>query len=50
MTKEKEVIAAKKRQYEVLRAIKANSDGTSKIEVNEKNKLAIHDIQRNYTR
>ncbi|EFN89448.1 Fas-binding factor 1, partial [Harpegnathos saltator] len=33
LTKEKEVIAAKKRQYEVLRTIKANSDGISKIEL-----------------
>ncbi|XP_032676938.1 trichohyalin-like [Odontomachus brunneus] len=33
LTKEKEMIAAKKRQYEVLRTIKANSDSTTKIEL-----------------
>ncbi|XP_072767189.1 uncharacterized protein Twy isoform X2 [Anoplolepis gracilipes] len=32
LTKEKEVIAAKKRQYEVLRTIKTNSDNITKIE------------------
>lgn len=34
LTKEKEVIAAKKKQYEVLRTIKSNSDNITKIEVN----------------
>lgn len=34
LTKEKEVIAAKKKQYEVLRTIKTNSDNITKIEVN----------------
>ncbi|XP_014470107.1 PREDICTED: trichohyalin-like [Dinoponera quadriceps] len=33
LTKEKEVIAAKKKQYEILRTIKANSDGITKIEL-----------------
>ncbi|XP_077265933.1 fas-binding factor 1 twitchy isoform X1 [Temnothorax americanus] len=32
LTKEKEVIAAKKKQYEVLRTIKSNSDNITKIE------------------
>lgn len=32
LTKEKEVIAAKKKQYEVLRTIKTNSDNITKIE------------------
>ncbi|XP_011697457.1 PREDICTED: fas-binding factor 1 homolog isoform X2 [Wasmannia auropunctata] len=32
LTKEKEVIAAKKKQYEVLRIIKSNSDNVTKIE------------------
>lgn len=34
LTKEKEVIAAKRKQYEVLRTIKSNSDNITKIEVN----------------
>lgn len=33
LTKEKEVIAAKKKQYEVLKTIKSNSDNITKIEV-----------------
>lgn len=33
LTKEKEIIAAKKKQYEVLRTIKTNSDDITKIEV-----------------
>jgi len=33
LTKEKEVIAAKKRQYEVLKTIKTDSDNITKIEV-----------------
>ncbi|XP_012216411.1 fas-binding factor 1-like [Linepithema humile] len=32
LTKEKEIIAAKKRQYEVLRTIKTNTDNITKIE------------------
>lgn len=32
LTKEKEVIAAKKRQYEVLKTIKTDSDNITKIE------------------
>lgn len=34
LTKEKEAIAAKKKQYEVLRTIKNNSDNITQIEVN----------------
>lgn len=34
LTKEKEVIAAKKKQYEVLKTIKNSSDNITKIEVN----------------
>lgn len=33
LTKEKEVITAKKRQYEVLKTIKNDSDNITKIEV-----------------
>lgn len=33
LTKEKEVIAAKKKQYEVLKTIKSSSDNITKIEV-----------------
>lgn len=33
LTKEKEIIAAKKRQYEVLRTINTNTDNITKIEV-----------------
>jgi len=33
LTKEKEIIAAKKKQYEVLKTIKSNSDNITKIEV-----------------
>jgi len=33
LTKEKGVIAAKKKQYEVLKTIKSNSDNFTKIEV-----------------
>lgn len=34
LTKEKELIAAKRKQYEVLKTIKSNSDNITKIEVN----------------
>jgi len=34
LTKEKEIIAAKKKQYEVLKTIKSNSDNFTKIELN----------------
>lgn len=34
LTKERETIAAKRKQYEVLRTIKSNSDNITKIEVN----------------
>jgi len=34
LTKEKEIIAAKKKQYEVLRTIKTNTDNITRIEVN----------------
>lgn len=34
LTKEKEVIAAKKKQYEVLKTIKSNSDNITNVEVN----------------
>lgn len=39
LTKEKVTMAAKIKQYEVLRTIKSNSDNITKIEVNYKSKF-----------